>query len=1422
MYVNFDIEPGAMWYSKAFRVSNEWRTNVTTKITEMHEQNLISPNPHAPNCSPMLCVPKNDPLDPVRITIDYRKPNEHIKPMCYPLTTCEDIYSRLGGSTRYTTIDFKSWFHQFLLHPDCRPHTTFVTQHMGAYMWNVLPMGLKISPAVVQSMVDSIFRCTYDGPGKHHGEMALGNIVEIYMDDLICHSEDECHAEVVAWVLAKLREHNIQAEPRKAFLGRQEVKFLGHICSKDGLLVDPDKIEGISKMPPPTDVTGIKRVLGMCGYYRKFVPNFGARTSAITDLLQKENEFVWSDQCQAEFEDLKGALTSAPALLLPRWDLPFIIRSDASEAGMGCLLQQVVDGERRIVACVSRKWGKHEKNWDVRRKEIFCSLYGCRKFDEYVRGSHFTLETDHKNMLWVQRVAHTTAQLYRWALEFSCMNFTVKHVAGKLIDDADAPSRAPMDKIVEHDEAADWKEYSINAINHSPPIATQNPERYNTMLWGYGIGCDVMATESTPFKIVGGCESDVKMHGHFQDRTGATEYGPIQELEKKLDAGFKLPPIDVLASTMPCTSRCRFQRINKLPREHDNGGLFVDQLRLIKKINPKIFYAEMSPPDPAHNDMRDYVALEKGLAEDCKFDNVTSFLMCMSRHGAYTSRTRYIVVATNTTAPFEVPTEMKSFPGCQSIMLDPADVPPALRSSHSSQTRMQKDQKDSFSSRRIGTVTRGDGSSAAFGMHNRLYDPDFPMPTITSGYTYGGNKGSQWVQDSKGPRQWTLTEECDLHNFDEIAKAKLHSMPYSDALGYIARSFPVAPLQALYAQFEVCLKSDQGKEHRGLTIEERSSKKEHTAMGATYSVLGNAVHASMPTVEQFKTAQGLEPDISAVRDYLTNGKDMDELKRKGTKYLREAPFTFLDNGVVYYRNLLGSEQHLENVVLLPKALMPDVMAALHDSIDYGHPGYHITYSVVRSKAYWKGMSKDIKQWIRDCDPCCRSKTEIKKHAGKQVSDFFYMPMEHIGVDLVGPLPKNEEGEEYLFHSLCWATEFNYVKPIKTKTALDVATACWEFFLLFGCPVEVTVRDMGTEFCNELTDVLYHQFGCKAVTITAANAQGNSRTERRHRVVNSIMKVCCNKYGKSWRTGALVSSWCLNYRPRAFTTVSAFQSLLGYQPKAPGDGSTQANGKPFEPKLYASAEGMIRYTNQHRQFCMHVIETEAKKMIESKSLANEALHYSVSFSLGDLCLISRPMLGKRAKGTATRLLYQNIGPFEVVEKVSDVTYRLRKLGTKKVTSHHVKYMNAYLTKEAHEKQVAAQTDENEPVMEVDDSYVPTKGDFLFFTQFGTKKRPFELVEVTCYDGVNEDVEFQYLNNTTAKLKYRYVWTKDEPEGTLEQQKMTCPAGYTANLQYAHQDNFCWTPVELKKNKDGSYRLNGTEAKRVLQHLPKMGM
>jgi hypothetical protein len=130
-----------------------------------------------------------------------------------------------------------------------------------------------------------------------------------------------------------------------------------------------------------------------------------------------------------------------------------------------------------------------------------------------------------------------------------------------------------------------------------------------------------------------------------------------------------------------------------------------------------------------------------------------------------------------------------------------------------------------------------------------------------------------------------------------------------------------------------------------------------------------AVREAFPTVEELQSAQLLDPDIYPLFEYHDQGQSKKSIDESQSTYKREAPFTTLDNGVLYYRALIGSDTNMAHAAIIPKALVPRVMRAVHDSADVGHPGEKITNAIVRERAYWRGMTKDIKKYIKDCDTC---------------------------------------------------------------------------------------------------------------------------------------------------------------------------------------------------------------------------------------------------------------------------------------------------------------------------------------------------------------------------------------------------------------------------------------------------------------------
>jgi hypothetical protein len=273
-------------------------------------------------------------------------------------------------------------------------------------------------------------------------------------------------------------------------------------------------------------------------------------------------------------------------------------------------------------------------------------------------------------------------------------------------------------------------------------------------------------------------------------------------------------------------------------------------------------------------------------------------------------------------------------------------------------------------------------------------------------------------------------------------------------------------------------------------------------------------------------------------------------------------------------------------------------------------------------------------------------------------------------------------------------------------------------------------------------------------------------------------------------------------PRPGTTVCPFELLLGYKPPLPLEvsGFLHPDVARFQKHTLSNVE-LMKQLKMHRKWRMDVVEQATLEVLTANKLSSDQITYSVNYEIGDLVLLARPIIGSRAKGTTTRLMFQNIGPFEVVEKLNSNVYRLRKLGTNSITTHNVKYMNSYLTKKAYETQTGRSAElDAEDELEV--SYVPKPGDYLLFVGLPSQKNPWLLVDVVEYHKATDEVDFLYLNTQSISpfRSHRCVWTCD---GKPEIQAMTRPAyhGYLREVNSAQREFFRGTPLPVQKTKRG---------------------
>ncbi|KAJ9567020.1 hypothetical protein OSB04_002986 [Centaurea solstitialis] len=168
-------------------------------------------------------------------------------------------------------------------------------------------------------------------------------------------------------VLARCEESHLVLNWEKCHFMVREGIVLGHKISKDGLEVDKAKIDTISKLPPPTNIKGVRSFLGHAGFYGRFIQDFSKISRPLTKLLEKDAPFIFDEKCISAFETLKRHLTNAPIMVPPDWDQPFEIICDASDYAVGAVLGQHKNNHFQPICYASRTLNDAQEMNDVIR-----------------------------------------------------------------------------------------------------------------------------------------------------------------------------------------------------------------------------------------------------------------------------------------------------------------------------------------------------------------------------------------------------------------------------------------------------------------------------------------------------------------------------------------------------------------------------------------------------------------------------------------------------------------------------------------------------------------------------------------------------------------------------------------------------------------------------------------------------------------------------------------------------------------------------------------------------------------------------------------------------------------------------------------------------------------------------------------------
>ncbi|GJY39717.1 putative nucleotidyltransferase, ribonuclease H [Tanacetum coccineum] len=303
--------------------------------------------------------------------------------------------------------------------------TAFRTRY-GHYEFLVMPFGLTNAPAVFMDLMNRIFH------------EFLDKFVIVFIDDILVFSKSkEEHEDHLRTVLQILRQEKLYAKFSKCEFWLSRVAFLGHIVSSEGITMDPAKVEAITKWPRPTSVTEVRSFLGLAGYYRRFVDGFSRLALPLTKLMRKGEKFVWNDEREKSFEELKQRLVSAPILTLPSGSGGFQIYSDASKKGLGCVLMQ----HGKVIAYASRQLKPYEVNYPTHDLELAAVVFALKIWRHYLYGESCDIFTDHKSLKYIFTQRELNMRQRRWLELLKDYDTNIQYHPGKANVVADALSR---------------------------------------------------------------------------------------------------------------------------------------------------------------------------------------------------------------------------------------------------------------------------------------------------------------------------------------------------------------------------------------------------------------------------------------------------------------------------------------------------------------------------------------------------------------------------------------------------------------------------------------------------------------------------------------------------------------------------------------------------------------------------------------------------------------------------------------------------------------------------------------------------------------------------------------------------------------------------------------------------------------------
>jgi hypothetical protein len=418
--IHLELIDGAKpYHSKAYPVPQSLERTTKKEIERLSGITVLERDSDTEWAAPTFIQPKK--TGDVRVLTDFRRLNAVLKRKPFPLPKINDVLQKLANFKYATAIDLSMGYYHIPLDEESQKLCTTILP-WGKYKYKRLPMGIKNSPDIFQSIMNEL----------------LGDLdyCRVYLDDILITSSGSFaeHLQKMETVLSRLQKANFRANVRKCFFGKGELEYLGYWVTRQSIQPQPKKVEAILRLQAPKTKRQLRHFLGMVNYYRDMWQRRSHILAPLTSLVSKDAKYIWGKEQDKAFKEMKRVISEKTQLYLPDFNKEFHIYTDASDYQLGAVIMQ----DDKPLAFYSRKMNNAQKRYTTGEQELLSIVETLKEFRNILLGQKLIVHTDHKNIVYGKL---SNDRIVRWRLLLEEYGPEYVHIKGKDNIVADALSR---------------------------------------------------------------------------------------------------------------------------------------------------------------------------------------------------------------------------------------------------------------------------------------------------------------------------------------------------------------------------------------------------------------------------------------------------------------------------------------------------------------------------------------------------------------------------------------------------------------------------------------------------------------------------------------------------------------------------------------------------------------------------------------------------------------------------------------------------------------------------------------------------------------------------------------------------------------------------------------------------------------------